>query len=49
MNRFTELNWAARDSAPAAASSIFTRTGENIRGAVRGDRRNVSGGNVIAQ
>jgi len=28
MNRFTELNWAARDSAPGSRVVNFTRTGE---------------------
>jgi len=50
MNRFTELNWAARDSAPGSRVVQFhPHRRKTIRGAVRGDRRNVSGGNVIAQ
>ena len=28
MNRFTELNWAARDPAPGSRVVNFTRTGE---------------------
>jgi len=39
MTRFTELKWAARDSAPAAAWSIYPNRRETIQHAVRKRRR----------
>jgi DNA-binding transcriptional ArsR family regulator len=37
MNRFTELNWAARDSAPGSRVVNFTRTGEKRFAALFGN------------
>ena len=37
MNRFTELNWAARDAAPGSRVVNFTRTGEKRFAALFGN------------
>ena len=37
MNRFTELNWAARDPAPGSRVVNFTRTGEKRFAALFGN------------
>ena len=38
MNRFTELNWAARDPAPGSRVVNFTRTGEKRFAALFGSQ-----------
>ena len=40
MNRFTELNWAARDPAPGSRVVNFTRTGEKRFAALFGTANN---------
>ena len=44
MNRFTELNWAARDSAPGSRVVNFTRTGEKRFAALFGASESDSAG-----
>jgi DNA-binding transcriptional ArsR family regulator len=41
MNRFTELNWAARDPAPGSRVVNFTRTGEKRFAALFGESQSV--------
>jgi hypothetical protein len=38
MNRFTELNWAARDATPGSRVVNFTRTGEKRFAALFGSQ-----------